>query len=158
MRLQLFIYGGGDNGQYIPMNKMAATQVKRELCGTNLSENIGDLLIWADNGYNHWAVWALFMKCAEAGTEWLCQNNSFARVLTSSFALSLQVLHKQCQCSPIHHPLHKLLAGSQSGLWCHKHATMCQNQHWPYESSSWIYGIDPMTHYHETQTQNPCQK
>ena len=52
MRLLLFKYRGGGNAHWISKNKMAATAVQWELCGTNFSENIVNLWVLWYNGNN----------------------------------------------------------------------------------------------------------
>ena len=52
VRLLLFKYRGGDNAHWISKNKMAATAVQWELCGTNFRENIANLWVSCYNGNN----------------------------------------------------------------------------------------------------------
>ena len=77
--------GGGDNARWISMNKMAATAVQWELCGTNFRENIANLWVSCFNGNNDRSARVLFVQHPREQGEWLRQNPRYARVLTASF-------------------------------------------------------------------------
>ena len=98
VRLLLFKYRGGDWGCWISKNKMAATAVQWELCGTNFCENITNLWVSCYNGNNRVCSGVVLPR--EQG-EWLRQNPHYARVLTASFALLPRVLDEQHPPSPV---------------------------------------------------------
>ena len=87
VRLLLFKYRGGDNAHWIFNNKMAATAVQWELCGTNFRENIANLWVSCYNGNNDRSARVLFVQHPREQGEWLRQNPRYAQFLTASFAL-----------------------------------------------------------------------
>ena len=99
--IHLFKYRGGDNAHYISKNKMAATAVQWELCGTNFRENIAILSVSCYNGNNDRSARVLLVQHPREPGEWLRQNPLYARVLTASFALLPRVLDEQHPCSPV---------------------------------------------------------
>ena len=62
MRLLLFKYRGADNMHCISENKMAATALQWELCGTNLCENIVNLRVSCHDGNNDRSALVLFIR------------------------------------------------------------------------------------------------
>ena len=88
VRLLLFKYRGGDNVHWISKNKMAATAVQWELCGTNFRENIANLWVSCYNGNNDRSARVLFIQHPREQGEWLlhhspcslgcCTNNTLA--------------------------------------------------------------------------------
>ena len=101
MRLLLFTYRGGDNAHWISKNKMAATAVQWEQCGTNFRENIANLWVSCYNGNNDRSARELFVQHPREQGEWLRQNPRYARVSTASFALLPRVLDEQHPRSPV---------------------------------------------------------
>ena len=70
VRLLLFKYRGGDNAHWISKNKMAATAVQWELCGTNFHENIVNLWVLCYNRNNDRAARVLFVQHLRKQGEW----------------------------------------------------------------------------------------
>ena len=84
-----------------PNNKMAATVVQWELCGTNFRENIANLWVSCYNGSNDQSARVLFVQHPREQGEWLRQNPRYVRVLTASFALLSRVLDEQHLRNPV---------------------------------------------------------
>ena len=74
VRLLLFKYRGDDNAHWISKNKLAATAVQWELCGTNFRENIANLWVSCYNGNNDRSAWVLFVQHPRKQGEWLRRN------------------------------------------------------------------------------------
>ena len=70
----LFKYRGGDNVHWISKNKMAATAVQWELCGTNFRENTENLWVSCYNGNNDRSARVLFVQHPREQGEWLHQT------------------------------------------------------------------------------------
>ena len=108
VRLHSFKYRGDDNAHWISKNKMAATAVQLELCGTNFRENIANLWVLCCNGNNDRSAPVLFVQHPQEQGEWLRQKPRYAWVLTASFALLPRVLDEQHPRSLVsHYPLNK---------------------------------------------------
>ena len=96
-----FKYRGGDNAHWISKNKMAATAIQWELCGTNFRANIASLWVSCFNGNNNRSARVLFVQHPREQGEWLRWKPRYARVLTASFALLPRVLDEQHLRSPV---------------------------------------------------------
>ena len=73
---------GGDNAHWISKNKMAATAVQWELCGTNFRQNIANLWVSCHNGNNDRSARVLFVQHPR-------EQGEYARVLTAHSPCSL---------------------------------------------------------------------
>ena len=62
---------GGDNAHWISMNKMAATAVQWEICGTNFRVNIANLWVSWYNWNNDRSARVLFVQHPREQGEWL---------------------------------------------------------------------------------------
>ena len=68
--IYLFKYIGGDNAHWISKNKMAATAVQWELCGTNFRENIAKLWVSCYNWNNDQFARVLVVQHPREQGEW----------------------------------------------------------------------------------------
>ena len=69
---------GGDNAHWISKNKLAATAVQWEICGTNSRENIANLGVACYNGNNDRSTRVLFVQHPREQGESLRQNPRYA--------------------------------------------------------------------------------